>query len=52
MSYHYLNCLQEGSLDNMLWGGKENEQTINFLETCLKRDAAPRPPPESDGLEA
>lgn len=34
---------QEGSLENMLWGGKETEDTVNFLESCIKKDAAPNP---------
>jgi len=39
---------QEGTLENMLWGGKENEEAMHFLETCFKSDAAPKrnlPPP-------
>jgi hypothetical protein len=34
---------QEGSLENMLWGGKETEDTVTFLEACIKKDAAPNP---------
>jgi hypothetical protein len=34
---------QEGSLENMLWGGKETEDAVTFLEACIKKDAAPNP---------